>query len=954
MQAIEPHLYNSRITQTYIDYLRATYPDLKIDKILQKSGMTKDELADDAHWFTQSQVDRFHEVLVAETGDKNIARHAGRFVASAQGLNLLKQYVIGLINIETVFASMTKIIPLFTKGATVTVQKLGQGKIAISSMPNPGVNEKLYQCDNRMGYFEALPKLFTYDYAQIEHPECFHRGDPFCQYIVSWRTSLSLKLRLIRNYSFLVSLLLLIGLCFSLPAIPLFNTVALLILFNLLLSIVYAHQKNKELEKVIESHHKMAAENLEAVNTNYNNALLVQEIGQATAAIFDVHELMNKLALLMKRRLSFDRGMILLADENEKHLIYSAGYGYDEVEKKHLEQTEFRLTNTGSKGVFVRAFLDQKHIVVNNINEIKDTLSAKSQKLAKYLSVRSFLCVPILFEKKSLGILAVDNIRSMALLKKNDVNLLQGITSHIAISIYNSRSFQKLRESEDKYRQTLESIEEGYFELDYMNTIISVNNALCELLDYTINELIGDRFDHHFFPDNIHRMEELFKRIQKDGTAVRFAHFKMVRKAGDLIPVDLSASLVLDTSGRPIGFRGVIRDATDRLNAEKEKKLLEDQLLQAQKMEAIGTLAGGIAHNFNNWLSSILGNATLIQMDSQQNEKIIERANKIESIVESAAQMTQQLLGYAREGKIKVGLIDVNKVIQDSADTFSIARKDITIHLNLDPNLKAVKADKSQIEQVLWNLYINAVDAMPSGGKLAIETKNTTSQELKGYEYEITSGDYICFSVSDSGIGMNPEQQKNIFEPFFTTKNGKGTGLGLASVYGIIKSHNGYIDVKSSKGKGSTFSISLPSAKEDFVTGQPSEHHIIGGKFELILLVDDDETVLDTISQLLRSLGYSTLSTPNGQEALEIYETKGHLIDLVIIDMIMPGMNGSELFDQLKERNPNIKTLLSSGYSLNEQAQQIMDHGCNGFIQKPFNLTQLAKMIRKILSSSIS
>jgi len=570
------------------------------------------------------------------------------------------------------------------------------------------------------------------------------------------------------------------------------------------------------------------------------------------------------------------------------------------------------------------------------------------------LGTRSFLCVPILFEKKSLGILAVDNIRSMAPLKKNDVNLLQGIASHIAISIYNSRSFKKVRESEDKYRQTLESIEEGYFELDFMNTIISVNNALCELLDYTINELIGDRFNHHFIPDNTHHIGQLLKRIQKDGTAVRFAHFKMVRKTGDLIAVDLSASLVLDTSGRPIGFRGLIRDATDRLNAEKEKMLLESQLLQAQKMEAIGTLAGGIAHNFNNWLSSILGNATLIQMDSQQNEKIIERANKIESIVESAAQMTQQLLGYAREGKIKVGLIDVNKVIRDSADTFSIARKDITIHFNLDPNIRAFKADKSQIEQVLWNLYINAVDAMPGGGNLIIETKNTTSQELKGYEYEMTPGDYICFSVSDSGIGMAPEQQKNIFKPFFTTKNGKGTGLGLASVYGIIKSHDGYVDVKSTKGKGSTFNIFLPSVKEAFIEGQPSDHHIISGKREMILLVDDDETVLDAISQLLDSLGYSTLLAHNGQEALKIYATKGHLIDLVIIDMIMPGMNGSELFDQLKEKNQNVKTLLSSGYSLNEQAQQIMDHGCNGFIQKPFNIAQLAKMIRKILNPSIS
>ena len=945
-------LYNSRITQTYIDYLRTAHPEVQIDKILQDAGMTRDEVDDPAHWFTQAQTDRFHEVLVTETGDENIARHAGRFVASARGLNLIKRYVIGLMNIETAFASMAKIIPLITKGAAVTVRRLGPGTIEIVSKPKAGVHEKRYQCDNRTGYFEALPKLFTNCYAHIEHPACFHRGDPFCRYIVSWETSFSIKLRVVRNISLLVSFLLLMTLGFTPPAFPAATAATLLICINLVLSMAYAHQRIKEQEKVIESHHKMAEEEMALANTNYNNALLVQEIGRATAAIFDIHELMNKLVLLMQRRLAFDRGLILLADESGKRLVYSAGYGYDEEEKKHLQGTIFQLDHADSKGVFVRAFLDQKHIIVNNIQDIEESFSAKSQKLARNLSVRSLLCVPIVFENRSLGTLAVDNVHSMTPLKKSDVHLLQGIASHIAISINNSCSFQRLKQSEAKYRQTLESIAEGYYELDRTNAIIFANNALCILLDCTFDGLMGRHFDDFFSPQDRHQIGELFNGILKSGQTVRFAHFMMARITGDLIPVDISISLVCDTNGRPTGFRGLIRDATDRLNLENEKILLENNLVQAQKMEAIGTLAGGIAHNFNNWLSGILGNITLIRLDAPQVEKIKERVGKIEGIIESAARMTRQLLGYARAGKYKVDLIDVNTVIKESADTFSITRKDIAIQLALDPKVSAVKADKGQIEQVLWNLYANAVDAMPGGGALTIETRQTSSEKLVDFEYEINPGDYVCFSITDSGIGIDPEHRDCIFEPFFTTKNGKGTGLGLASVYGIVKSHGGYVDVKSSKGQGSTFSIFLPAAEEVYIAHRPSNDPATSTGREKILLVDDEDMILDTCSRLLTKLGYTTLTALNGREALEIYERHANSIDLVIIDMVMPDMNGKDLFDRLKAKNPGVKTLLSSGYSLNEQAQRILDRGCDGFIQKPFNITQLSEIVRNIINAA--
>lgn len=941
-------LYNSRIIQTYIDYIRTTYPAIQINNILEQAEIKKDEINDPGHWFTQNQVDRFHDVIVALTGDKHISRHAGRFSASAKGIGLLKQYILGLMNIETVFDSTTKLMPLLTKGATVKGKRLGIRTVEIISTPNPGVQEKSYQCESRFGIIETLPKLFTNNYADIEHPQCFHQGDDYCRYIVRWTTSPSIKLKIVRNYSFFGILLLIVGF-FTLPitAIPLSTSIVVSLI--LITSLAYSHQKTKELEKVIDYYHETAQEQMQSVNINYDNALLVQEIGQATAAIFDIDELMNKLASLLQKHLPFDRGLILLADEAGSHLVFSAGYGYSQEELEQLQDSVFRLNNPDAKGAFIRAFHDQKYFVINDLNSIEGDLSARSRAMAKKFGVVSLLCVPILFKQRSLGILAVDHHQTKTSYKKSDVNLLQGIAAHIAISINNSRSFQRLKESEAKYRQTLESIVEGYYEIDCATKVCFANKALCQLLDYTFEQLIDSPFDRYFHADSERSLEDLCKSMCKDGRTVRFAHFKMIRKNRDLIPVDLSASPVIDSHGRIIGFRGLIRDATDRLNIEKEKKQLESKLLQAQKLEAIGKLAGGIAHNFNNWLNGILGNTALIRIDEQKGLKITDRLQKIESIIDSAAQMTQQLLGYARGGKYKIDQIDINKIIRSSADTFGVARKDISIELNLSSNVTAVQADKSQIEQVIWNLYANAVDAMPSGGKIAIETRIATPMDIQKYKHEIGDGNYMCMSFSDSGLGIEPKYLANIFEPFFTTKYGKGTGLGLASVYGIIKAHGGYIDVKSSVGQGSTFYVLLPLIKGNGLDDKKAKQEEIRAGGETILLVDDDDVILETCAQLLAEFGYTTLKALTGEEALEIYAKRAKNIDIVIIDMIMPGMSGKELYARLKKIDPDVKTLLSSGYALNEQAQEIIESGCNGFIQKPYNINQLCNTINNIV-----
>ena len=289
-------------------------------------------------------------------------------------------------------------------------------------------------------------------------------------------------------------------------------------------------------------------------------------------------------------------------------------------------------------------------------------------------------------------------------------------------------------------------------------------------------------------------------------------------------------------------------------------------------------------------------------------------------------------------------------VVKRAVDTFKTTRKDIAIELHLEPDLPVIEANRSQIEQILWNLYVNGADAMPVGGKIVIQSRAVTLNENSGFDYTVVPGQYVCMSFSDTGDGIAQEHLHDIFEPFFSTKNGKGTGLGLASVYGIVKAHHGYIDVKSELGLGSTFTIYLPSLEARIVVSKKSEARVINGN-ATILIIDDENDILDTTSRLLSKLGYSVMTASTGQMALDIYKAHHQTVDLVVLDMIMPEISGGDLYPKLRQIDPKIKVLLSSGYNQNEHVQKMLDLGCNGFIHKPFSLSQLTAEINNIINA---
>ena len=435
-------------------------------------------------------------------------------------------------------------------------------------------------------------------------------------------------------------------------------------------------------------------------------------------------------------------------------------------------------------------------------------------------------------------------------------------------------------------------------------------------------------------------IEEKYQYVKKIGESlVSETYDPLVKPDGFLWN---KASLLYDSAGEVMGAIESIRDIS-------EIKRLEAQLQQAQKMEAMGTLAGGIAHDFNNLLMAIQGRVSITLLNKDSSHPDFEHLSGIEGHIESAVTLTRQLLGFARGGKYEVKPTDLNELIQKQNNIFGRTKKEITIKGTYEEDLWPVEIDRGQIEQVLLNLYVNAWQAMPGGGDLYLETENVIIGDDYPKPFIVEPGEYVKISVRDMGIGMDKATRERIFDPFFTTKEmGRGTGLGLASAYGIIKNHGGFINVYSEKGHGTIFNVYLPASLKDVIEEKRSAGDPLRGS-ETVLFVDDEDMILEVAEELLKWLGYKTLIAGSGKEAIEVYEAQKERVDMVILDMIMPDISGSEVYDRLKHINPEVKVLLSSGYTIDGAASEIMNRGCNGFIQKPFKIKELSQKLREIL-----
>lgn len=501
--------------------------------------------------------------------------------------------------------------------------------------------------------------------------------------------------------------------------------------------------------------------------------------------------------------------------------------------------------------------------------------------------------------------------------------------------------YENSRRAEEVYRSLINSSADAIVIYDMEGACKYVSPSFTQIFGWRLAELKGKRIP--FLPESEKaKTMAMIDDLIKVGTLVSSYESKRRTKDGEILDVSLSASRYHDHEGKPSGMLVVIRDISER-------KRLETQFWQAQKMKAVGTLAGGVAHDFNNLLMGIQGRVSLMLMAIDSEHPFTRHLKEIEDYVKSAAGLSKQLLGFARGGKYEVKPKNPNEIVDKSVEMFGRTRKEIRIHRKYQQNIWSVDMDRSQIEQVLLNLYLNAWHAMPGGGSLYLSTENVTVDEAYVRPYDVAPGDYVKISITDTGVGMDKVTLRRIFEPFFTTKEmGRGSGLGLATVYGIIKNHGGFINVYSEEGQGTTFDQYLPASGKQALEEKDRTEVILKGE-ESILLVDDEELILETAGELLLGLGYRVFAAKSGKEAIRVYRENNAHIQLVILDMVMPDLGGGAVYDKLKEINPEVKVLLSSGYGLRGQAQIILDRGCNGFIQKPFNLIQLSQKIRRTL-----
>lgn len=525
----------------------------------------------------------------------------------------------------------------------------------------------------------------------------------------------------------------------------------------------------------------------------------------------------------------------------------------------------------------------------------------------------------------------------------NTVSLIPGTTDSIASLIDISQrkaAEERLRESEEFYTRLVATMPDIVVRMDLEGNIQFVNDAALQVSGYTRKELEGQNMLAFITPEDQERAVENNMRMLNGQIGPR--SYRLLMKNGDIRLFEVNGDVLRTDDGSPYGIVNVMRDIT-------EQKKLERLLQQAHKMEAIGTLAGGIAHDFNNLLMGIQGRASLVSVDLDRSHPHKEHLTAIEEYVRSATDLTKQLLGVARGGKYEIKPMDVNRLVTSSAHMFGRTKKEIHIHEKLKPDPIIAAVDRKQIEQVLLNLYINAWQAMPDGGNLYLETCVVALDEAYCRPYQAKPGPYAKIAVTDSGIGMEPAIRQRIFDPFFTTKHKtRGTGLGLASAYGIIKNHGGMITVYSEIGHGTTFNIYLPLSDQDAHQEETREEGLMKGN-ETILLIDDEAMILEVGTAMLKKLGYRVICADSGGKAVELIRQAGTRIDLVILDLIMPGMDGGKTFDRIRELAPDLPVIIASGYAMEGKAADIMAKGGNGFIQKPFTILEFSKKVRDVI-----
>jgi len=513
----------------------------------------------------------------------------------------------------------------------------------------------------------------------------------------------------------------------------------------------------------------------------------------------------------------------------------------------------------------------------------------------------------------------------------------------------------ELRESEEKYRTLIDNANDAVALIEPTGYLKFVNPEFCRMSGYSMEEAKELHFSELIHPDDLAMVMENLKKMLAGEKVPRNYEFRVLTKSGETIHVELNSSTI-EREGEIVEVLSIIRDISERKRTEEEKEKIQAQLLQAQKLEAIGILAGGVAHDFNNLLTLIQGHTELAMMRLDEDDPLYRDLKEIHRASVRAANLTRQLLLFSRRQPMEMVPLDLNKVVGDIIKMIRrLIGEDISVATDMEEGLWTIRADPGNIEQVIMNLMVNARDAMPEGGEIFVRTRNVhlSEDDCKAI-IDAQPGNFVCLSVEDTGVGMDEGTVQRIFEPFFSTKGpGKGTGLGLSVVYGIVKQHGGWINVYSKPGQGTTFKIYLPAVpiEPEAMDEGPISLEKFRGRGERILLVEDDRAIRKMSARALQENGYVPFPAASAEEALEIFERENGNFALVFSDVVLPDKDGLQLIDDLLSRKPELRILLTSGYSDRRSRWWAAQEKGLRFIQKPYSLPDLLRTIKEVLET---
>jgi PAS domain S-box-containing protein len=764
-------------------------------------------------------------------------------------------------------------------------------------------------CLMNQGVYTAVPVIWNAPPLQLKELKCFFRGDHYCEYQLRWEKLPSLKRTLMQ----------------------------LVAPWKLIKAAMVEIEQDKALLRDKYAEVQRLNQNLKS---QLDKLLSFHEAGTALLSTLNFQELIHLILSRLVNISVLDRAALYLLDKEKNVFKLAHAVGVTEAELRAVKN--YLVAKGKSSNIMARVAETGKPELVENIAE---SAINPENPLIKRFQPDAFIALPLKVHGEVVGVLLGDCKNKGAKAIAAEKDFLINFSNQIAIAIHNAELYRKLTQSERQYRRLVENAHEGIWVVDGSGVITFANQRLMEILGR--EQLLGHKITELVPPAQKPVLIKLLTQNIHGNVAQK--ELQMIGKNGYPVSAIVSSVPIMEDDHYTGSF-AMITDIT-------EQKKMESQLLHRQKMESIGTMAGGIAHDFNNILTAILGHSNLLSLQLQGQEDLKQHVQIIESSSIRAANLVQQILAFSRRSEpVSLKPVDLNRLIYETRGMLESALgKNNEIRLKLSRRPLMITANATQIQQALINLCLNARDAMPHGGTITVSSGRLNLQNPVGTAYQnlpISPGDYIRLRVADTGTGISNIHLDKIFDPFFTTKEvGKGTGLGLAMVYGIVKNANGYINVDSKVGCGTTFDLLFQPAEnaESKVSGAARTRDLAGR--ETLLLVDDEALLLDLGKEILSNYGYQVLQASDGLEALEIYQNQSQNIDLVILDLKMPRLDGVATYQQIMAHNPKMKVIICSGYGSSElQNDPLTSH--LPLINKPFKPIDMVRTIRQILDDN--